>query len=58
MEQIVNERIKVEAQVYTLRSQMIDSAKNNGFTDPETIKLSQQLDSLLNLIQFKRSKKM
>jgi stage 0 sporulation regulatory protein len=38
----------LEYQIYTLRTRMITIGNLKGLTHPETIKLSQELDILLN----------
>lgn len=43
--------------IESLRNVMIETARTHGFTSPETIKISQELDSLLLIkIREKNSK--
>ncbi|ADC51227.1 MULTISPECIES: aspartyl-phosphate phosphatase Spo0E family protein [Alkalihalophilus] len=43
--------IKIELK----RRQMFKLAKKYGFTSPQTVKCSQELDDLLNQVQFKQN---
>ncbi|WP_407269956.1 aspartyl-phosphate phosphatase Spo0E family protein [Radiobacillus sp. PE A8.2] len=43
-----NNPCNLERKIEETRNQMIETIKKNGVNDPETIKISQKLDSLLN----------
>lgn len=47
---LVSKRL-LSLQIYIKRSMMIKKAQDQGFTHPETIAYSQQLDTLLNRYQ-------
>ncbi|MBM4764392.1 MULTISPECIES: aspartyl-phosphate phosphatase Spo0E family protein [unclassified Bacillus (in: firmicutes)] len=47
---------ELEDKIDVLRTCMIDLATSNGFTHPDTIKCSQELDVLLNEHQKIKSK--
>ncbi|MBN8194212.1 aspartyl-phosphate phosphatase Spo0E family protein [Bacillus sp. NTK074B] len=43
-------------QIHILRMKMVSIGTQKGFTDPETVKYSEELDKLILLFQLKYSK--
>ncbi|WP_228547586.1 aspartyl-phosphate phosphatase Spo0E family protein [Filobacillus milosensis] len=46
-----NHANKLQLEIEQLRDQMVQHANKNGYTSPESIRLSQELDNLLNEYQ-------
>jgi hypothetical protein len=44
----MNSKIGLESKIDALRSAMVAAGMSKGFTDPETIRLSQELDLLIH----------
>jgi hypothetical protein len=44
----MNSKIGLESKIDALRSAMVATGMSKGFTDPETIRLSQELDLLIH----------
>lgn len=47
-----NKQVKIEAKIEVLRNELIETGELYGYLHPKTIKISQQLDNIINEYQL------